>query len=222
MHTVTISHHLETPYDDHIPSAECLVRNQTEAATRHVVWDAEKLVEAVTDEDSKVVDVAPMGVRDQEGLVRGLAEVERLAEEEEEREGEGEGEEKWRDLRSMVGLVEDEERVIVLAKGEQVRPVQLEGEDDNAALRRAVSYLFTHLSHCFTLTPICRTSSPSSTLHHLRLKYHKLKTCPSCLASNPTVLPCLCSTSLPPHTPKGRLRWLRRVRSFRLSMRIKR
>ncbi|GAA6001912.1 hypothetical protein JCM5350_007448, partial [Sporobolomyces pararoseus] len=46
IHTVTISHILETSFDDTITKAEATERNQREAAARPVVWDAQTLVES--------------------------------------------------------------------------------------------------------------------------------------------------------------------------------
>lgn len=54
-------------YDENVSLDEALARNRHDAETRPVVWDAEALVQAVTDDDAKVVEAAPVGIKDLTG-----------------------------------------------------------------------------------------------------------------------------------------------------------
>ncbi|GAA6016646.1 hypothetical protein JCM11491_006030 [Sporobolomyces phaffii] len=67
VHTVTISHVLETSFDDTITKQEATERNQREASTRQVVWDAQTLVESVTDTDDAMKVPRPLGVVSDDG-----------------------------------------------------------------------------------------------------------------------------------------------------------
>ena len=67
LHTVSIAHILDVTYDENVSPDEALARNKRDAETRPVVWDAEALVQTVTDEDAKVVEAAPVGIKDLSG-----------------------------------------------------------------------------------------------------------------------------------------------------------
>lgn len=124
LHTLSIAHLLDVEYDENISLDECLDRNQRDAATRNVVWDADDLVESVTDEDAKLKTLEPVGIRDEQGRLRTIAEVEH--------------DEKLKDVRLKVGLVVDEKEQVVLPRGEADLAESSTVLSDNAALQKAV------------------------------------------------------------------------------------
>lgn len=149
---VSIAPLLEVPFDDTISADECLARNRLDAATRSVVWDAEKLVlDEIKDDGAHEKTVEPVGVRDAEGVVRSVEEVERW-------EGMGE-------LRRKVGL--EEEEGMVFAKG-VAKGVGSRGKvSDNEALRKAVRrFAWFRLSSSFadssSFAQVSTTESTSS------------------------------------------------------------
>ncbi|ORY58681.1 HORMA domain-domain-containing protein [Leucosporidium creatinivorum] len=125
LHTISIAHLLETDYDENITLAECLDRNQREAATRNVVWDAEELVSSITDEDAKIKTLDPVGILDDEGKLRTVEEVQR--------------DEALKDIRLKVGLEVDEEEQVVTSKGEADMAVKSTNLSDNEALQQALA-----------------------------------------------------------------------------------
>ncbi|GAA5904922.1 Hop1p [Sporobolomyces salmoneus] len=125
IHTVTISHILETSFDDTITKAEATERNQREAAARPVLWDAETLVESVTDADDAMKVPQPLGIKDERGQVVDIGTV-------------IEGEE-FVDLRKKVGIESDPEKE-VLAKGLANQQALIDSNlSDNENLRHAIA-----------------------------------------------------------------------------------
>jgi hypothetical protein len=84
-------------------------------------------VSDITDEDAKLKPVEPIGIRDDEGVVRTIEEVEKN--------------EELRDLRLKIGMEEDEEEMMVFAGGRADGLGPASNISDNEALRRAVSCL---------------------------------------------------------------------------------
>lgn len=124
LHTISIAHLLETEYDENITLAECLDRNQREASTRNVVWNAEDLVSSITDEDAKIKPLDPVGILDDEGKLRSVEEVQR--------------DESLKKIRLKVGLEVDEEEQLVVSKGEADKAATSTNLSDNEALQQAV------------------------------------------------------------------------------------
>ncbi|GAA5884224.1 hypothetical protein JCM16303_002415 [Sporobolomyces ruberrimus] len=124
VHTVTISHVLETSFDDTITKAEATERNQREAASRQVVWNAQTLVESVTDADDAMKVPEPLGVKDDQGR---FVEIESVAQGEE-----------FGELRKKVGLESDEQRG-VYAKGLMDQSLIDSNISDNENLCRAIA-----------------------------------------------------------------------------------
>lgn len=172
---------LEVPFDTTISADECLARNRLDAATRSVVWDAEKLVaDEIADDGMRDKVVGPFGVRDAEGVVRRVEEVER-----------GEGLE---ELRRKVGLEEEVERV-VFAKGVPRKAGRGKG-DDNEALRKAVrfsrSFLAGVLSSSLMAPHFVRSSRRPTRARASPVL--ALKSPPSSRAPSPRALPFRSST----------------------------
>ncbi|GAA5843567.1 hypothetical protein JCM5353_007487 [Sporobolomyces roseus] len=132
LHTLSIAHVLQTSYDDTISKDEATTRNQEESRLRPVVWNAQTLVESVTDEDQSMILPQPIGVKDfshseqQGGVVLDLQIVS-----DPERQD-------LTDLRKRVGLEMSEEKA-VLARGEMESQVLDSNLDDNEILRRAIA-----------------------------------------------------------------------------------
>ncbi|GJN88507.1 hypothetical protein Rhopal_001473-T1 [Rhodotorula paludigena] len=126
LHTVSIAHLLDTPFDEHITVDEALSRNRHDASSRAVVWNAESLVESATDEDAKLKVVEPVAIRDRSGLLRTVEEVSESAEAD------------MAELRKVVGIEHGDEAMI-LAKGELEETLCDSNLSDNAVLRRAIA-----------------------------------------------------------------------------------
>lgn len=133
IHTVTIAHVLETSFDDTITKSEATERNQREAATRSVLWNAQTLVESVLDEDDAMKVPQPVAVRDDRGHV---VEIETVV------HGEG-----FDELRKKVGIVADPDKGVI-ARGLFDRQLVVDSNlSDNENLRRAVSLWFSLPHH---------------------------------------------------------------------------
>ncbi|GAA5996305.1 uncharacterized protein JCM10292_007522 [Rhodotorula paludigena] len=126
LHTVSIAHLLDTPFDEHITVDEALSRNRHDASSRAVVWNAESLVESATDEDAKLKVVEPVAIRDRGGLLRTVEEVSESAEAD------------MAELRKVVGIEHGDEAMI-LAKGELEETLCNSNLSDNTVLRRAIA-----------------------------------------------------------------------------------
>lgn len=117
LHVISVVPLLEVKYDELLPLAECLSRNQLDAATRKVVWDAEHVVTKKSDE------LAPLGIRDDDGLLHSVDEL--IA-------GKDDA---FDELKRQVGLAEGEASLIVANAA--VTPWRTR-ETDNETLQKAV------------------------------------------------------------------------------------
>lgn len=134
---VSIAPLLEVPFDENVSTNECLARNKLDASTRRVEWDANSLVANSTiDSDGRQIDIAPLGIMDDNGVLRTIEEVEKS---------------EWKDLKGMVGIksedarkaAEEERDKLVFAKGERERIEKIKAsQSDNEALLEAVSLGF--------------------------------------------------------------------------------
>ncbi|KAL8284190.1 hypothetical protein RQP46_004939 [Phenoliferia psychrophenolica] len=118
LHVTHIAPLLEVSPDVQLSSAEALARNQLDALSRAVVWDAQDLVEQNL-LGTSVYALEPVGVRDEKGVVRSLEDVETG------KCGEA--------LKEKVGLGESEEKRQILGASEGHREKSM-GGDDNAAM----------------------------------------------------------------------------------------
>ncbi|BGP13935.1 hypothetical protein JCM10213_003851 [Rhodosporidiobolus nylandii] len=125
LHSVSIAHLLDVPYDENISLEEALSRNQRDAASRSVIWDADSLAKRVTDDDLKAVSPEPLGVKDANGSLFSLEQLKAT---------ESEAMEK---LRKQVGIEVDEE-MFVQARGELEETLFESNLSDNENLRRAI------------------------------------------------------------------------------------
>jgi hypothetical protein len=138
IHTVTISHVLETSFDDTITKDEATERNQGEAAARSVVWDAQTLVESVTDADDAMKIPQPLGVKNDQGQ---LVDIRTVVSKEE-----------FVDLRKKVGIETDPEKGL-LAKGLLGHESLIDSNvSENENLRRAVSIQVSLFATTLVLT----------------------------------------------------------------------
>ncbi|BGP38010.1 hypothetical protein JCM10449v2_001937 [Rhodotorula kratochvilovae] len=126
LHSVSIAHVLDTPFDEHINLDEALARNRLDAASRPVVWNAESLAESATDDDAKLKVVEPLAVRDPHG---GLHSIEEVCE-----GADGE----MAELRKRVGIEQSEEAVVT-ARGLAEETICDTNLSDNTVLRRAIA-----------------------------------------------------------------------------------
>ncbi|KPV75942.1 uncharacterized protein RHOBADRAFT_52950 [Rhodotorula graminis WP1] len=126
LHSVSIAHVLDTPFDDRISLDQALERNRFDAASRPVVWNAESLAESATDADDKLKVIEPVAVRDARGGLHTIQEVS---------EGDDVGME---ELRKRVGIEVGEEAVIG-ARGVADETVLDSNLSDNTVLRRAIA-----------------------------------------------------------------------------------
>ncbi|KWU44924.1 DNA-binding protein [Rhodotorula sp. JG-1b] len=126
LHTVSIAHILDVAYDENVSPDEALARNKRDAETRHVVWDAEALVQTVTDEDAKVVEATPVGVRDLSGRFLPMETI-----------MEGEDEEMIK-LKKRAGILPNPEAVFE-PQGRMEETIVDSHMSDNEALRRAIA-----------------------------------------------------------------------------------
>ncbi|GAA5862196.1 hypothetical protein JCM3774_004818 [Rhodotorula dairenensis] len=126
LHTVSIAHVLDVMYDENVSLDEALARNRHDAETRPVVWDAESLVQAVTDDDAKVVEVAPVGIRDLAGRFLPIETVLR-----------DEGEEMIQ-VKKRAGILPNPEAVFA-PQGRMEETIVDSHMSDNEALRRAIA-----------------------------------------------------------------------------------
>lgn len=134
---VSIAPLLEVPYDENVSTDECLARNKLDASTRRVEWDANSLVaNSTVDTEGKQVDITPLGIMDDNGVLRSVVEVEKS---------------EWKDLKGMVGIKsedarkseEEEREKLIYARGERERLEKIKAsQSDNEALLEAVSYRF--------------------------------------------------------------------------------
>lgn len=125
LQTVSIAHILDVTYDENVSPDEALARNKRDAETRPVVWDAEALVQTVTDEDAKVVEAAPVGIKDLSGRFLPMETV-----------MEGEDEEMIK-LKKRAGILPNPEAVFE-PQGRMEETIVDSHMSDNEALRRAV------------------------------------------------------------------------------------
>lgn len=135
LHTVSIAHILDVAYDENVSPDEALARNKRDAETRPVVWDAEALVQTVTDEDAKVVEATPVGVRDLSGRFLPMETI-----------MEGEDEEMIQ-LKKRAGILPNPEAVFE-PQGRMEETIVDSHMSDNEALRRAVRLLLLHRLPC--------------------------------------------------------------------------
>ncbi|GAA5960528.1 hypothetical protein JCM8115_003209 [Rhodotorula mucilaginosa] len=126
LHTVSIAHILDVTYDENVSPDEALARNKRDAETRPVVWDAEALVQTVTDEDAKVVEAAPVGIKDLSGRFLPMETV-----------MEGEDEEMIK-LKKRAGILPNPEAVFE-PQGRMEETIVDSHMSDNEALRRAIA-----------------------------------------------------------------------------------
>ncbi|BGP46103.1 hypothetical protein JCM10450v2_001943 [Rhodotorula kratochvilovae] len=126
LHSVSIAHVLDTPFDEHINLDEALARNRLDAASRPVVWNAESLAESATDDDAKLKVVEPLAVRDPHGGLHSIEEVCEGADEE------------MAELRKRVGIEQSEEAVVT-ARGLAEETLCDTNLSDNTVLRRAIA-----------------------------------------------------------------------------------
>ncbi|GAA6000946.1 hypothetical protein JCM10207_007337 [Rhodosporidiobolus poonsookiae] len=125
LHTVSIAHLLDVPYDESLSRDEAVARNQQDATTRAVVWDAESLASTVTDEDAKLVSPKPVAIKDKQGAFLSPEHV--LTSQSSSTEA----------LRQMVGMEMDTE--VFVAKGELEETLVESHVSDNENLRRAIA-----------------------------------------------------------------------------------
>jgi hypothetical protein len=125
VHSVTIAHVLETSFDDTITKSEATKRNQREAASRQVVWNAQTLVESVTDADDAMKIPQPLGVKDEQGH---FVEMDTVIERQD-----------LAQLRKKVGIEVNPAEKAIVAKGLMEQPFVDSNLSDNENLRRAVS-----------------------------------------------------------------------------------
>ncbi|KAI5474782.1 meiosis-specific protein HOP1 [Pseudohyphozyma bogoriensis] len=150
LQAISVTPLLEIKYDEHISLGECLTRNQDDASTRPVVWDAKALVEAIDPEWS----VQPVGIKDEEGVLRTVEEVK-------------EGGEKMSELRKVVGLeAGSEEDEVVFAGEKEARPE--EELDDNEALQQALEKLDPPERHDLDAPPSTQYSPVTSRQRSVR------------------------------------------------------
>ncbi|GAA6054568.1 hypothetical protein JCM3770_006036 [Rhodotorula araucariae] len=126
LHSVSIAHVLDTPFDENIDVDDALARNRRDAASRPVVWNAESLVESATDDDAKLRVVEPVAVRDLHGGLHTIEEV---------YEGE-DGD--MSELRKRVGI-EISDEAVVTARGMAEETICDSNLSDNTVLRRAIA-----------------------------------------------------------------------------------
>ena len=132
LHVTHIAPLLEAAVDSQLSSAEALARNQLDALSRSVVWDAQDLVEQNLLGTSSYAR-EPVGVRDEEGVVRSLGHVEAG------KCGEA--------LKGKVGLGDSEEKQQILGSTSTARNAHHRigrDVDDNAALLVQASLLYSH------------------------------------------------------------------------------
>ncbi|GAA5978890.1 hypothetical protein JCM11641_003605 [Rhodosporidiobolus odoratus] len=128
LHSVSIAHLLDTAYDEKITLDEALQRNQDDAVSRPVVWNAESLAGSVTDVDARVVSPEPIFIKNAQGDFVPLGTV---------KKGRGDDMDV---LRKRVGMEVDEDALII-ARGELEETLIDSNLPDNENLRRAITAL---------------------------------------------------------------------------------
>ncbi|GAA5835284.1 hypothetical protein JCM9279_004495 [Rhodotorula babjevae] len=126
LHSVSIAHLLDTPFDDRISLDEALKRNRFDAASRPVVWNAESLAMSATDADDKLKVVEPVAVRDARGGLHTIQEVSEA------------DDEVMEELRKKVGI-EMREEAVIAGKGMADETLLDSNLSDNTVLRRAIA-----------------------------------------------------------------------------------
>ncbi|GAA5978427.1 hypothetical protein JCM10908_004351 [Rhodotorula pacifica] len=126
LHYVSTADILDVAYDENVSLDEALARNKRDAETRPVVWDAESLAQAVTDEDAKRLEAEPIGVKDLSGQFIPIKTV---------MDGQGEEMDK---LKKRTGILPNPEAVFE-PQGRMDETIVDSNMSDNEALRRAIA-----------------------------------------------------------------------------------